>query len=330
MPNGTNVDNFWLMRLLREEYEVVCSEHPNYLIVSCFGKEHLNYNHCIKIFWTGESVVPDFNLFDYAIGFDDICFGDRYFRMPLYYFYPGVMKKVMEKPIYSLEEMRREKIEFANFVYSNAGADPFRERLFEEMNQYKPVISGGRYRNNIGAPVKNKMELLQKCKFTIACENSEYPGYTTEKLLEAFAANTIPIYWGNPLVEKEFNRKSFINCYRYNSIEEVVGEMIRMDQNDDYYLKILNEPAFLEKAWIEKQVEDFKRFLYHIFDQDIEKAKRKNRSYWGIGYENNQLEIKSIMELWNNRYHPSVMMKFLGRKISNKIKRNYIIRKNKE
>ena len=38
--------------------------------------------------------------------------------------------------------------------------------------------------------------------------------------------------------------------------------------------------------------------------------------FWGIGYENNQIEIKSIMELWNNRYHPSVMMKFLGRKIS--------------
>lgn len=32
---------------------------------------------CIKIFFTGEEQSPDFNIADYAVGYDDIRFGDR-------------------------------------------------------------------------------------------------------------------------------------------------------------------------------------------------------------------------------------------------------------
>ncbi|CAJ99309.1 alpha (1,3)-fucosyltransferase fragment 2 [Helicobacter acinonychis str. Sheeba] len=37
------------------------------------------------MYYTGENEVPNFNLFDYAIGFDGLDFKERYLRMPLYY-----------------------------------------------------------------------------------------------------------------------------------------------------------------------------------------------------------------------------------------------------
>ena len=44
----------------------------------------INYPNAVKIYFTGENDVPDFNLADYALGFHYIDFGDRYLRFPLY------------------------------------------------------------------------------------------------------------------------------------------------------------------------------------------------------------------------------------------------------
>lgn len=72
--------------------------------------------------------------------------------------------------------------------------------MFEALKKYKKVNSGGRYLNNIGRAVVDKIQFESRHKFSICFENSSYPGYTTEKIIEAFAAKTIPIYWGNPCV----------------------------------------------------------------------------------------------------------------------------------
>lgn len=318
MPAGYQFETYSLIRLLKEKYDVVYSDNPDYLIASCYSREHLNYQNCIKIFWTGECIAPDFNLFDYAIGFDYLDFGDRYFRMPLYYFYTAAMKQALLPRGITMAELKNKKTEFANFVYSNGDADPFRESLFDAMSKYKPILSGGRYKNNIGDPVKNKMELLEKCKFTIACENSQYLGYTTEKILEAFAGNTIPIYWGNPLVEKEINGKAFINCYRYNSIEDVVKEVKRIDQNDELYLSMLQENVFIEGI-VERKVEEFKKFFFHIFEQDYNEAGRRNRSFWGRIYVERQINDSELSTLWAKKKDILYVMKFMRERCKKKL-----------
>lgn len=55
--------------MLKERFEVVQCEDPDYIIYSGFGYEHLHYD-CIRIFFTGECQTPDFNECDYAIGVD--------------------------------------------------------------------------------------------------------------------------------------------------------------------------------------------------------------------------------------------------------------------
>ena len=70
-------------------------------------------------------------------------------------------------------------------------------------------ISGKCY-NNIGRRVKNKIKFLMEYKFSIAMENSGGDGYITEKIVESFLAGTIPIYYGDFLVDEYINPKTYI------------------------------------------------------------------------------------------------------------------------
>ena len=92
--------------------------------------------------------------------------------------------------------------------------------------------------------VAHIVAFMQDYKFSIAFENSSYPGYTTEKILHAMLANTVPIYWGNPQVAKDFNPNSFINCHDFKDLDSVVDYIKKVDQNDDLYRQYLAEPFF--------------------------------------------------------------------------------------
>ena len=62
---------------------------------------------------------------------------------------------------------------------------------------------------------QNKIGFQSRYKFSIAFKNFECPGYSTEKILDAFAARTIPIYWGNKRIVEDFNSEAFINAYDF-------------------------------------------------------------------------------------------------------------------
>lgn len=296
-------DNF-IIHILKKKYEIVLSEKPDYLFYSVNSKDYLQYN-CVRIFYTAENLVPDFNVCDYGIGYHYLAFGDRYIRFPLYLVdgftaydsddYASDRLRAAHKHE-KTEEYLREKAAFCSFVYSNAEAAPCRERMLDALSQYKKVSSGGRYRNNVGGPVKSKLEFQEKHKFVIAFENTSTPGYTTEKIVGAFAAGAIPIYWGNPDIAKEFNQDSFINCHDFGltekgeaeAIERIVAEVKRIDQDDTLYVKMLKMSAFAIENNVDSQQKNFEEFLCNIFDQPLEKAYRRNRFYWGERYERKQ------------------------------------------
>ncbi|MCD7923293.1 MAG: glycosyltransferase family 10 [Bacteroides sp.] len=84
--------------------------------------------------------------------------------------------------------------------------------------------------------VKDKLDFISKYKFNIAFENSSVLGYTTEKLMEPFIVDTVPIYWGNPEAYKDFNEKAFINVNVFSSLEEAAEFVVKVDSDDDAYL----------------------------------------------------------------------------------------------
>lgn len=228
-----------IYKLLSKRFELEIVDKPDFLIYSCFGKEYLKHK-CVRIFYTGENVRPDFNECDYAFSFD-YPVTEKNYRLPLYKLYNEFDQ--LETRLDNVDLIVNEDRKFCNFLYSN---DKAKERIdfFKQLKKYKNVDSGGRVMNNIGYFVDDKIDFLRQYKFTIAFENTSYPGYTTEKLLQPFIASSIPIYWGNPLISRDFNTKSFINCHDYESFDEVIDRVIEIDTNDDLYNQYLHEPVF--------------------------------------------------------------------------------------
>ena len=278
-------------QILEERYEVELSEEPEWLFYSVFGNEHLRYNNCVKIFFTGENQVPDFNLCDYAIGFDYIDFGDRYVRFPLWALYLQDTE-AMETKHHNVS--MSEKKDFCSFVVSNPHGNEARARFMEMLSEYKPVHSGGRWRNNVGGPVEDKLAFQKQHKFSMAFENAAHPGYTTEKIVQSFAAQTVPIYWGDPRVAETFNKEAFINCNDFPNWESVIARVKEIDQNDALWEKMVKTPALTDPKAVELLRKDLKLFLFHVFDQDPAEAKRYSRDYWTLKkLKERQREVKA-------------------------------------
>lgn len=267
---GFKIEENYFIRILSKSYEVVIDQNPDYLFYSTFGFEHLKYKDCVKIYFTGENDVPDFNFCDYAIGFQHITFEDRYIRYPLYLLYKGYDSLSEKKVDRGLLNRK-----FCNFVYSNTVySTPLREQFYCQLSKYKKIDSGGRFLNNVGGAVRDKIEFIKDYKFTIAFENSSLSGYTTEKLMEPMTINSLPIYWGNPNVGMDFNKDSFLCIQDFDSIEMAIDEIIRLDKDEDAYMERISIPWFTEQQTEKKWKEEFGLFLQNIFSQDIGKAKR--------------------------------------------------------
>lgn len=299
----------------RFELEITDVEHADYVFYSVFSQEHwLVPDRCIKIFYTGEMITPDFNACDYAIGFDWLEYGDRFFRLPFYYRLPNINELMEEKHKQPLEEVLSKKTDFCSITISNTNRHPVFKQLYEIISLYKKVDSGGGWNNNIGKRVNDKLSFDLTHKFSIVCENCSHPGYTTEKLVQAFAANCIPIYWGDPEVTKVFNPKAFIEVKDLTSLDEVIERVKMIDNDDNLYKRMIKEPVYLD-ACLSKEVviNKFENYLSYIFNQPIDMAKRRNRVFWGDRY----IKEKRIMYRWACPYR-------IVQKTVNKIKKNII------
>ena len=125
--------------------------------------------------------------------------------------------------------------------------------------------------NNIGYVVKDKRQFQSDYKFSIAFENNAYrpqhKGYTTEKIMEPMTVNSLPIYWGNPEINKEFNTKSFINFYDYNDFQKMIEAIIQLDNDPHKYLQMMSQPWFLDNQIPENNKEEnIKKFLFGIIN----------------------------------------------------------------
>ena len=264
---------------LFDEYDVVIDEkNPDYVFFSSANFGHIEYNHCIKIFYTDENIIPNFNECDYAVGLAPLEFGDRYFRSYVY----DLFRRVPMPPFDREALLKRS---FCNFVYSNSRlADPVREQIYHALSKYKKIDSAGALLNNMGEVLPRrgwteKLEFLSRYKFTLAVENSTSPGYVTEKILHPFLAHSLPIYWGCPNISSDYHPNSFVNLMDYSSIEEGIKEIIRLDQDDEAYLEKVMSPFWLYgDSYEDFQKEETRKlsdFYRHIFEQPLSQARRR-------------------------------------------------------
>ena len=173
---NSNLTNY-MANILKNLIIEFNSENPDYLIYSTHGKEHLNpkYRNCVKIAFLSENSIIDFEQADYGIGNHNIIYLDRYSRFSTflrrlknYNYNINIFQKIRERV---LNNPIRKK--FCAAVISNFKiTDYLRLEFIKRLNLYKEVDMGGKYNNNIGGPVANKIKFLSNYKFSIAMENT--------------------------------------------------------------------------------------------------------------------------------------------------------------
>ncbi|GAA8817005.1 glycosyltransferase family 10 [Helicobacter pylori] len=293
-----------LYSILKQRYKIILHSNPDKPADIVFGnplgsaRKILSYQNAKRVFYTGENEAPNFNLFDYAIGFDELDFNNRYLRMPLYYAYlhykallvndttsPYKLQPdslyALKKPSHCFKENHPNlcavvngktdpfKRGFVSFVASNANA-PKRNAFYDALNSIEPVTGGGSVKNTLGYKVENKSEFLSQYKFNLCFENSQGYGYVTEKIIDAYFSHTIPIYWGSPSVAKDFNPKSFVNVHDFKNFDEAIDYIKYLHAHQNAYLEMLYEnplnsvngkAGFYQDLSFEKILDFFKNIL---------------------------------------------------------------------
>jgi hypothetical protein len=171
---------------------------------------------------------------------------------------------------------------FCAAVISNCGEGyRFRIDFINKLNNYKKIDMGGKCYRNIHRKVRNKIKFLSKYKFSIAMENSRGDGYLSEKIVDSFRAGTIPIYYGDYLVDEFINPKTYILIKGEKDIDKKIEYIKKIDNDDKLYMEIMKEKPIIDNKFIEKiDKKEIIEFLYNIFSQDKKKAYRRDDNFF--------------------------------------------------
>lgn len=281
-------ETFNITMILRKHFDVKICDDADFVITSCINNFYdiLDYPQ-VRIMYIGENYIPDMNLIDYSISPYPVKMLDRCFHLPQ-------SMKADKENAYLAErslgkntfgqDFMRTKTAFANFCASHESEHNIRGDFFKKLCEYKKVDSIGTYLNNTGIYVKGsdgtKRTYQKKCKFSLCFESTSHVGFNTEKIVDAFASDTIPVYYGDPYIGDIFNKKAFIDLADFASVDEAIQKIIELDNDDEKYLEMLNQPIFVDPEYPVRLGREYEEFLVHIFEQSPEDAYRRCRIYY--------------------------------------------------
>jgi len=234
-PNADPEHSF-LLRALRETTPAVVTAPADaeLLFFSVFGLQHERYVGT-KVQYSGENTRPRWSTTDFHIGCNHLS-DRRHLRFPFYA--AAMVDPQWSSPPLAPGPPWRDR-EFCLLLTSHE--TPRRVAAFEALSRYRAVTSAGSVRRTVQPPEleprdgrwrASKLPYQRNFRFTIAYEHSAAPGYTSEKLVDALLAGTIPIYWGNPRVDEDVHADRFINASDFDDLEDLVEHVRRVDTDE--------------------------------------------------------------------------------------------------
>lgn len=256
-------------------YNIIITEPNNadLLICSCFGNLKLKYPNKTKIFLGFESVckkyVENSDINTYC--FSSFSTNNNY-NFGLYFIYRGFnLYKQLKQPrqLYT-------KTKFCICIVSNEDAS-FRKEFVMKLMEYKKVDCYGKLFKNCSNDIiettswynPHIMDIIKDYKFMICMENTQVDNYWTEKIINGYIGNTIPIYWGDPNICDIFNSESFININKLG-INSGIERIKELDNNTNYYDDMFEKiPITNNKHESYYDIQNYKLYMNNIFSNII-------------------------------------------------------------
>ena len=209
----------------------VSNKQPNIVVSSCFSSNYDSsklHHQATKFLYLGENVRPCYEHVDYSLCFDFDNYSGRNLYLPLWFLrldnyasknsgYEPINLSSLINTQYCYDSRPENKV-----IYIGNNMTPLRKSMIQllENNNFTVDIYGSQSR-----PVESKLEKMKDYKYSLCFENSYHPGYVTEKVFDAFAGGTIPLYWGSEF-KPPLNQSATIT-FSCNSLEDQIEMMIK-------------------------------------------------------------------------------------------------------
>jgi hypothetical protein len=201
--------------------------------------------------------------FDLTLSFDCDDYGDNNLYFPLIYQYMdirGVGSSYAKHKISPMKAMQKRSLSQKQILQKNNfmvsfinNPHPIRLRAQEYLSKIDSIHAFGRSVDNY---VQDKISTSEKYWFSLCFENDLYPGYVTEKVLEAWLGWTIPLYWGNDAYEI-LNPAAIINLSKFPSMIDFINYVENLYKDKNAMVEMINQPLLAKNF----QYEDLVNFM---------------------------------------------------------------------
>jgi hypothetical protein len=237
------------------------------VVSSLFGQQPVPAAKTIQ--FVGENIRPDFLRHRYALSFDYDSYGGRNFRLPLWWWrlaWPGYAERWRKRPqptgqlthgyedlipIEALLQPRPAPTQrpagFCALIAANP--EPLRINLFMALQGAGPVTG---YGHMFGNPLhRSKFDVLREFRFCLCPENSIYPGYHTEKVVDAWYGGCVPLYSGDRLLERDFNPAAILNYQDDLDMGRFVERVRALEADPAAYERVRSQPLLSQRPSLE-------------------------------------------------------------------------------
>jgi hypothetical protein len=196
-------------------------------------------NDTLNVWYTGENLrPPPDDGWDLILSFETSKISPKHIHLPFWATRLGENiqeAQINQKKFMTRRHLTDERQNFACAVFNNP--EPIRLKAIQEISK---IMNVDLYGSIFDKRIQDKIKILNDYNFSICFENDLYPGYITEKVFDAWAAGTVPIWWG---VDNTglLNKNAIIN-FADEDFNSNIVKLKEILSNNKLLISMRNEP----------------------------------------------------------------------------------------
>ena len=206
---------------------------------------HTHYAHHTKY---GDYGDPNIQIYIYN-HIDELVKTDTYIAIPMIWIRLYFLKTFYNS-IQPTHNLSKEEQQFSILLSANWRNSDVKQSVAQTLNRLGSVVTINQFRQTMYYEscyfTEKFVNFVSRFRFVLVCENSEAPGYITEKIFIPFFARVIPIYWGNN-PEKYFEDGCYIDAKKMN-LNELFLKVKELLEDDEKYEAMVNYPKIKKEA----------------------------------------------------------------------------------